>query len=152
MPRAADDRPNWGALADRALAGEAITPAEARAVLAAADEELLPLVAAVGRVRRAHFGAAVKLNVLLNAKSGRLKGDQAERLRAAGVFSYNHNLNTSERIAGGREVQLGWLQPLGLEVANSIFVGDYLTTEGQAAQADWEMLEDLGFEIEECAL
>ena len=36
--------------------------------------------------------------------------------------------------------------------ANSIFVGDYLTTPGQAAESDWAMLEDLGFEIEECAL
>ena len=56
------------------------------------------------------------------------------------------------RVAGGREVNLRSLQPLALYAANSIFVGDYLTTEGQAAQADWEMLEDLGFEIEECAL
>jgi biotin synthase-like enzyme len=31
-------------------------------------------------------------------------------------------------------------------------VGDYLTTEGQAAEEDWEMVEDLGFEIERCAL
>jgi biotin synthase len=56
------------------------------------------------------------------------------------------------RIAGGREVNLRHLQPLGLYAANSIFVGDYLTTEGQEAAADWEMIEDLGFEIEECAL
>jgi biotin synthase len=323
------DRPHWDALADRALAGEAITPDEARAVLAAPDEELLRLVGAVARVRRAHFGAAVKLNFLLNVKSGLcpedchycsqsslstaeiarypmlavadvvaaaeravrvkaarfcmvasgrgptdrevaqvceavaavraahpelevcaclglLKGDQAERLRAAGVFAYNHNLNTSERfypeicathtygdrvqtlqlaraaglssccgalfgmgenledvialayalrtlrvdsipvnflipipgtplsgraalgpraalkilclfrllnptaelrIAGGREVQLRWLQPLGLEIANSIFVGDYLTTTGQPPQADFAMIRDLGLSI-----
>ena len=32
------------------------------------------------------------------------------------------------RIAGGREMHLGSLQPLGLYVANSLFVGDYLTT------------------------
>lgn len=44
------------------------------------------------------------------------------------------------------------LQPLGLYAANSIFIGDYLTTEGQAHNADWELIEDLGFEIEECAL
>jgi biotin synthase len=51
------------------------------------------------------------------------------------------------RIAGGREVHLRGLQPLGLLVANSIFVGDYLTTEGQPASADVEMIRDLGFEI-----
>ncbi len=51
------------------------------------------------------------------------------------------------RIAGGREVHLRSLQPLGLYAANSIFVGDYLTTKGQPPQQDYEMLEDLGFEI-----
>ncbi|WP_391559095.1 biotin synthase BioB, partial [Robertmurraya sp.] len=35
------------------------------------------------------------------------------------------------RISGGREVNLRSLQPLGLYPANSIFVGDYLTTAGQ---------------------
>jgi biotin synthase len=56
------------------------------------------------------------------------------------------------RIAGGREVNLRSLQPLGLYAANSIFVGDYLTTEGQLPEADWKMIQDLGFEIEESAL
>ena len=28
-----------------------------------------------------------------------------------------------------------------------MFVGDYLTTKGQAAEDDYRMLEDLGFEI-----
>jgi len=320
---------DWNRLAETALAGDAISPEEARAVLAAPEDELLPLLAAAARVRRAHFGTTVKLNFLLNVKSGLcpedchycsqsavstagiarhpllplpdilaaadravrvkaarfcvvasgrgpserevdalaesvravraahpdlevcaclglLKDHQAERLREAGVFAYNHNLNTSERfygeicathtfqdrvatiervkavglspcagallgmgegpedvialayrlrelgidsipinflipipgtplvgrpalgpreclkilclfrllnpatevrIAGGREVQLGWLQPLGLYVANSIFVGDYLTTKGQSPQADFAMIRDLGFSI-----
>jgi biotin synthase len=55
---------------------------------------------------------------------------------------------TSElRIAGGRELHLGSLQPLGLYAANSIFVGDYLTTKGQLPEADYRMIEELGFEI-----
>ena len=323
------ERMDWNRLADTALAGSAITPEESRAVLAASDEQLLPLVAAATRVRRAHFGATVKLNFLLNVKSGLcpedchycsqssisragidkypilapreileaaeratklgaarfcvvasgrgptdreldalvdgvaalraaypalevcaclglLKDGQAERLREAGVFAYNHNLNTSERfyreicsthgfrdrvatvmrakaaglspccgalfgmgeeaddilavayalrdlgvdsipvnflipipgtplahrrelgpreclkilclfrflnpaseirIAGGREVQLRWLQPLGLCVANSIFIGDYLTTRGQPPEADHAMIRDLGLTI-----
>jgi len=37
-------------------------------------------------------------------------------------------------IAGGREVHQS-LQPLGLYPANSIFIGDYLTTPGQAAMS-----------------
>jgi len=51
------------------------------------------------------------------------------------------------RIAGGREMHLGSLQPLGLYIANSIFVGDYLTTKGQAPEADYRMIREMGFEI-----
>jgi biotin synthase len=51
------------------------------------------------------------------------------------------------RIAGGRELHLGSLQALGLYAANSLFVSDYLTTQGQAAEADYKMIEDLGFEV-----
>jgi biotin synthase len=51
------------------------------------------------------------------------------------------------RIAGGREIHLGSLQALGLYVANSIFVGDYLTTKGQAPEADYKMIEELGFVV-----
>jgi len=320
---------DWDRLARKALDGEALTREEARSVLRAPDEELLSLVAAAGRVRRAHHGTRVKLNYLLNVKSGLcpedcqycsqsrgstadidkyallpaeeilkaaeraisvkaarfcvvasgrgptdrevaevadairavksahprleicaclglLKDGQGEALRAAGVHAYNHNLNTGEgfygeicsthtyqdrvgtvnraktaglspctgclfgmgeseddildiayalralevdsipvnflipipgtplanrshlgpiqclkilalfrflnptpeiRIAGGREVQLGWLQPLGLEIANSIFIGDYLTTKGQPPEADFAMIRDLGFSI-----
>ena len=50
------------------------------------------------------------------------------------------------RIAAGREVHLGPLQPLGLYPANSIFVGDYLTTKGQPPEEDYRMIEALGFE------
>lgn len=52
------------------------------------------------------------------------------------------------RIAGGREVHLRYLQPLGLYPANSIFVADYLTTPGQAAKEDWQMIADAGFTLE----
>jgi len=52
------------------------------------------------------------------------------------------------RIAGGREVHLRSMQPLGLYAANSIFIGDYLTTPGQAARADYEMIRDAGFVLE----
>jgi len=52
------------------------------------------------------------------------------------------------RIAGGREVHLRSLQPLGLYPANSMFVGDYLTTAGQPARADFAMIRDMGFVLE----
>jgi biotin synthase len=51
------------------------------------------------------------------------------------------------RIAGGREIHLGSLQALGLYAANSMFVGDYLTTKGQLPEADYRMIEDLGFVV-----
>ena len=51
------------------------------------------------------------------------------------------------RIAGGRELHLRSLQPLGLYAANSIFVGDYLTTKGQLPEEDDRMIRDLGFEV-----
>ncbi len=51
------------------------------------------------------------------------------------------------RIAGGREIHLGSLQALGLYAANSMFVGDYLTTKGQLPEADYKLIEDLGFVI-----
>ena len=51
------------------------------------------------------------------------------------------------RIAGGRELHLGTLQPLGLYAANSMFVGDYLTTKGQLPEADYKMIEEMGFVI-----
>ena len=51
------------------------------------------------------------------------------------------------RIAGGREVHLGSMQPLALYAANSIFVGDYLTTKGQLPESDYQMIRELGFEV-----
>ena len=56
------------------------------------------------------------------------------------------------RIAGGRELHLRSLQPLGLYAANSIFVGDYLTTKGQLPEADYAMIRDLGFEVTQSAM
>ncbi|MFD4901852.1 biotin synthase BioB [Streptomyces sp. NPDC058411] len=317
-------------LVDKGLRRELPTRDEALAVLATSDDELLDVVAAAGKVRRQWFGRRVKLNYLVNLKSGlcpedcsycsqrlgseagilkytwlkpdeatkaaaagvaggakrvclvasgrgptdrdvdrvsrtieAIKGEhedvevcaclgllsqgQADRLRSAGADAYNHNLNTSEgtygeittthtyadrvdtvqqaqaaglsacsgliagmgetdadlvdvvfslraldpdsvpvnflipiegtplakewhltpqrclrilamvrfvcpdvevRLAGGREVHLRSMQPLALNLANSIFLGDYLTTEGQSGQSDLDMIKDAGFEVE----
>lgn len=51
------------------------------------------------------------------------------------------------RIAGGREMHLRSLQPLALQVANSIFLGDYLTSEGQGAEEDLAMIRDAGLTV-----
>ena len=52
------------------------------------------------------------------------------------------------RVAGGRELNLGWFQPLALYAANSIFVDGYLTTPGQAYGEAHRMVEEMGFEVE----
>lgn len=319
----------WKQLAIKTLAGHKLTDEEALDILNCPDEELLELINGAYTIRHYYFGNKVKLNMIINTKSGNcsencgycsqssisnapiekyrmldkesilkgakqaqdlnvgtycivasgrgpsnsevdqvvdaikeikenynlkvcaclglLKPDQAAKLKEAGVDRYNHNINTSEthhesittshtyqdrvnnvelikehgmspcsgviigmketkqdvismarslhsldadsipvnflhaiegtplagvhelnpryclkvlclmryinpskeiRISGGREVNLRSLQPLGLYPANSIFVGNYLTTEGQEKIADYQLIEDLGFEID----
>ncbi|WP_211342947.1 biotin synthase BioB [Actinomadura pelletieri] len=52
------------------------------------------------------------------------------------------------RVAGGREIHLRGLQPLALHLANAIFLGDYLTSEGQPGERDLAMIADAGFVVE----
>lgn len=75
-------------------------------------------------------------------------------MKSLKVLAMMRLINPSKeiRISGGREINLRHLQPIGLYAANAVFVGDYLTTEGQAVKEDHAIIEDLGFEIEECAL
>lgn len=58
------------------------------------------------------------------------------------------NPDAEVRSAAGREYHLRTLQPLALEICNAIFLGDYLTSEGQAGAADLAMIADGGWEIE----
>jgi biotin synthase len=76
------------------------------------------------------------------------KGDLNPRycLKVLAMFRFA-NPSREIRISGGRELHLGSLQPLGLYAANSVFVGDYLTTKGQAPEADYRMIEELGFVV-----
>jgi biotin synthase len=67
----------WHALADRVLAGEALSRADALAVLEAPDGELLEILGAAYRLRRHFYGDVVKLNFLINAKSGHCPEDCA---------------------------------------------------------------------------
>jgi biotin synthase len=61
---------NWSTLADRSLAGDLPSRDAARAVLHAPADELLALLDAAFRVRRAYWGRRVSLHVLDNAKLG----------------------------------------------------------------------------------
>lgn len=67
-------------------------------------------------------------------------------LKTLALFRFA-NPSREIRIAGGRELHLGSMQALGLYPANSVFVGDYLTTKGQAPEADYRMIAELGFEV-----
>ncbi len=70
QPTGTIDTMDWNALAQRVLDGESLDAASARAILDAPDTELVDLLAAAYRIRRHHFGNKVKLNYLVNAKSG----------------------------------------------------------------------------------
>ncbi len=63
------------------------------AVLRSTDDQLLDVVAAAARVRRAFFGNRVKLNYLVNMKSGLCPEDcsycSQRRGSQAGVLKYN---------------------------------------------------------------
>ncbi|GAA5160992.1 biotin synthase BioB [Pseudonocardia eucalypti] len=52
------------------------------------------------------------------------------------------------RLAGGREIHLRGQQALALHLANSMFLGDYLTSEGQPGADDRQLIADAGFVIE----
>ncbi|MBM4124186.1 MAG: biotin synthase BioB [Nitrospira sp.] len=62
-------------LADKALRDEPLTRSECRAVLATPDEQLLELLDAAFKVRERYFGRKVRLQMLLNAKSGACQED-----------------------------------------------------------------------------
>ncbi|MEM1070696.1 MAG: biotin synthase BioB [Planctomycetota bacterium] len=93
---------------------------------------------------------SIPLNFLNSIEGTRLEKQNEltpqDCLRALAMFRFV-NPERELRISGGREIHLRSLQPLGLYVANSLFVGDYLTTQGQAPQEDYDMIRDMGFEV-----
>ncbi|MGB7344994.1 MAG: biotin synthase BioB [Pirellulaceae bacterium] len=97
---------------------------------------------------------SIPLNFLNAIEGTPLQGNEDlspfDCLRALAMFRFV-NPDRELRISGGRELHLRSLQPLGLYVANSLFVGDYLTTKGQAPQQDYDMIRDMGFEVTQSA-
>lgn len=79
--------------------------------------------------------------------AGRSELTPARCLRALAMFRFT-NPDAEVRAAGGREMHLRSLQPLALHIANSIFLGDYLTSEGAPGGADLQMIADAGFVID----
>jgi len=68
-------------------------------------------------------------------------------LKALCLFRFA-NPEAEVRVAGGREVNLGWFQALALWPANSLFVDGYLTTSGQGVEAARQMIEECGFIVD----
>jgi len=94
--------------------------------------------------------ASIPVNFLIPIEGAKLKApgelDPRYCLKTLAMFRLT-NPTTELRIAGGREVNLRSMQAMGLYAANSMFVSDYLTTPGQAAMEDFNMVRDLGCEI-----
>lgn len=112
------------------------------------EDDLIDFILALGELRP----ESVPINFLIPIPGTPLEGRPAPSpVHCLKVLCLTRFATpTSDlRIAAGREVHLGPLQPLGLFVANSIFVGDYLTTKGQPPEEDYRMIAALGFEIEQ---
>ena len=95
--------------------------------------------------------ASVPVNFLIPIPGAPLEGGRSLNPRRClrVLCLYRLLLPSQEiRVAGGREVHLRSMQVLGLYPANSIFIGGYLTTEGQAARDDLRMVQDAGFVLE----
>ena len=58
------------------------------------------------------------------------------------------NPDAEIRAAGGREANLGFMEPLSLYPANSLFSEGYLNTGGHANERTLRMIREAGFELE----
>lgn len=100
---------------------------------------------------RALDADSIPVNFLIPQPGTRLeKLSELTPMRCLRILAMFRFLNPDKeiRLSAGRELHLGTLQPLALFAANSIFLGDYLTSEGQDREEDYRMIRELGFEIE----
>src|SRR5690625_4326700 len=61
---------DWRRMAEKTIAGEIITFDEGLQILQAKEEEILAIMDASYKVRHHYYGNKVKLNMIMNAKSG----------------------------------------------------------------------------------
>lgn len=61
---------DYGLLATKVLEGYELTDTEALAILESPDDELLSLLHATYQIRKHYYGNKVKLNMIINTKSG----------------------------------------------------------------------------------
>jgi biotin synthase len=135
----------------REAAGAGLSPCSGVIVgMGEPDTSLVDVAFALRELRP----ASVPVNFLVPFEGTPLAGHveltPAQCLRVLAMFRFVFP-DVEVRIAGGREMHLRSLQPLGLHIANSIFLGDYLTYEGAPGSADLEMIADAGFVVEGAA-
>jgi biotin synthase len=75
LPKEKNSMFDYAALSDKALHDTPLARPECLAVLRAPDDDLLGLLSAAFTVRRRYFGTSVRLQMLLNAKSGACQED-----------------------------------------------------------------------------
>ncbi|MDR2578890.1 MAG: biotin synthase BioB [Chitinispirillales bacterium] len=86
------------------------------------------------------------LNALPGARVAPLKESPLELLKIVSLFRLAAPRSTI-KVCGGREKNLGYLQPLIFHAGASGYItGGYLTTAGAGADADDEMIEAMGLE------
>lgn len=94
---------------------------------------------------------SVPINFLIPMEGTPLEGEwhlSPERcLRILALYRFFFP-DVEVRLAGGREIHLRNVQALALHAANSIFLGDYLTSEGQTGEQDRRLITDAGFTVE----
>ncbi|MCK9896161.1 biotin synthase BioB [Frankia sp. AgB32] len=111
------------------------------------DEDLVDVAFALRELRP----DSIPVNFLMPFEGTPLGGEwNLDPRRCLRILSMVRLVNPSAevRLAGGREIHLGSLQSLALSVVNSIFLGDYLTSEGQQGQRDLDMIAEAGFTVE----
>ncbi len=78
------------------------------------------------------------------------KIDKKEALSLIGFFSEKLSFASIIMVAGGREMLFGSnLEDIFEAGANSIVIGDYLTTSGESPQSDLGRIKELGYTIAE---
>ncbi len=90
-------------LTDKALARELPTRDEALKVLTSQDDELMDVVAAAFKVRLRYFGRRVKLNYLVNIKSGLCPEDCFYCSAAARLGRGRAEVHLAQAGRGGRK-------------------------------------------------
>ena len=97
---------DWQAVATRVLSGHRLNMDEALSILKSGDDELLDLLAAAYRIRRATFGNRVQLYFLMNAKSGLCPEDcgYCSQSKVSGAEIPRYNLLNAQKLLDGARV------------------------------------------------